>query len=920
MITKNKQLIETDFAVIGGGLAGCSVALELAEAGKKVDLFLKGKLAEDGNSYLLAGGLTAVPILNGIFTGQEGDSIELHIKDTLSAGKELNDKEIVRFCAENFYPEVIEWIRKRGVNFDKSDKADGKFDLHREGGHSKNRIFHVKDTTGKSIMEILGELVKKNKNITLHENHMAIDLITKKKLGKPGEDACLGFFAYDINKNEVKTVKCNSTFVCTGGLGKVFLYTSNSDSATSDGFAMCYRLGLPLANMEFIQFHPTVFYDITATKEGERRFLLTEALRGAGAFLKLEKEGKEDFVLKYDALGSKATRDVVSRAEDVEMRKLGLANVWLDCTKIPEDKLKNDFKNSYEFCLSKGYDLTNEAVPVVYAEHYSNGGVLVGKNSETSLKGCYVIGETSYTGLHGATRLASNSGPECILFGRAAAKDALKTSKPKNISLPVWDPGRAVMSKDKITVKYYWEVIRRTMNALCGMSRNEQRLNAALKIVQDLKEQIREFYWEYNISKDFLEVRNIADTAEAVLKSALVRKETRACNSREDFAEINEQLKGITLVEKGNYARIEKNMTNENNFDEVQDRYRGVLLGCPRGDALGMPIEGWKREQIKKYAPGGKITNFIDPIIVKDAQGKILEEDEFGKIKSWTKDFKAREWTDDSIRTFNVGESIVFCKGLNLFDIAKRDVEEYKKRKRPDGTVFGGYGGTTMKGFENIISGMSPYESGVIGGPGNAPSMMMHPIGMYMHATGELEFGLEYAKLIAKMTHLDPRSVASGVIQASAVYSLLNDCTRDEFLDSILETCKTHEKPLDERFTWYKSGTLLKRIEWVHSNRDKSAEEAFKELGASSAVYQSYPFALFMFQKYWDKPLEGLIETVNFGGDCDTTGAIYGALAGAKNGTKMFPSSWKEGWKDIERIYNCADGIYNLRNNERKSK
>lgn len=549
------QLIETDFGIIGGGLAGCSVALELAEAGKKVELFVKGKLIEDGNSYLLAGGLTAVPILNGVFSGEKEDSVELHVKDTLNAGKGLNDEKIVRLCAERFYPEVIEWLRMKGVNFDKSGNN---FDLHREGGHSKNRIFHVKDTTGKSIMEVLGELVKKNKNITLHENHMAIDLITKKKLGKTGQDSCLGFFVYDIKKDEVKTIKCKSTFVCTGGLGKVFLYTSNSDSATSDGFAMCYRLGLPLANMEFIQFHPTVFYDITAVKEGERRFLLTEALRGAGAFLKLAKEGKEDFVLKYDKLGSKATRDVVSRAEDVEMRKLGLTNVWLDCTKIPEDKLKNDFKNSYEFCLSKGYDMTKDSIPVVYAEHYSNGGVLVGKNSETGLNGCYVIGETSYTGLHGATRLASNSGPECILFGRAAAKDAMNKNHSDNFSLPLWDFGRAVMSKDKITVMYYWEIVRRTMNALCGMSRNEQRLKAGLKIIQGLKEQIREFYWEYKISKDFLEVRNIADTAEAILYSAIARKETRACNAREDFPEMNEELKGITLVEKGNYARIEK--------------------------------------------------------------------------------------------------------------------------------------------------------------------------------------------------------------------------------------------------------------------------------------------------------------------------------------------------------------------------
>lgn len=547
-----KSLIETDCGVIGGGLAGCSIALELAEAGKKVDLFVKGKLIEDGNSYLLAGGLTAVPTFN---LENKKDSYESHIKDTLNAGKGLNNIKIVKYCAEHFYPDVVEWLIKRGVSF---DKDGGNFDLHREGGHSQNRIFHVRDTTGRSIMEVLGDKVKENKKIKVHENHVAIDLITKKKLNITGDDACLGFYVYDMKNDMVKTIKCNGTFVATGGLGKVFLYTSNSDTATADGFAMCYRIGLPLANMEFIQFHPTVFYDPTAIKEGERRFLLTEALRGAGAILKLEKNSKEDFVLKYDPLGSRATRDVVARAEDVEMRKLGLNNIWLDCIKIPAEKLKNDFKNSYEFCLSKGIDITKEPVPVVYAEHYSNGGVLVGDNSETKIKGCYVVGETSYTGLHGATRLASNSGPECILFGGLAARHFLKIKDFENIAIPLWDPGRAVGLKDKITVSYYWEIVRRTMNGLCGMSRNEQRLKAAISVIEALKKHIHDFYWTYKVNKDFLEVRNIADAAEIVLKSALARKETRACHCREDFPEAREEYKRITVIEKGGDARFEE--------------------------------------------------------------------------------------------------------------------------------------------------------------------------------------------------------------------------------------------------------------------------------------------------------------------------------------------------------------------------
>ncbi|VVB77994.1 L-aspartate oxidase [uncultured archaeon] len=541
------DLIKADCGVIGAGLAGAAVALELADAGKKVALFIKNKLTEDCSSYLLAGGLTAVKIPN--FTN---DSFDLHVKETLAAGKGLNDEKIVKYCAEHFYSDVIEWLIKRGIKF---DLQDGEFDLHREGGHSKNRIFHIKDTTGKTIMETLRNLIINHPNITIYENHMVIDLITKDKLQekKSGNDICFGFYVYDITNDYVKTVECEATFVATGGLGKTFLYTSNPDVATGDGFAMCYRRGLPLANMEFIQFHPTVFYDPSATNETERRFLLTEALRGAGAILKLSMNSSEDFVLKYDPMGSKATRDVVSRAEDIEMRKNGLSHVWLDCTKIDKERLKNDFKNSYEFCKKHGYDITKEPVPVVYAEHYSNGGVLVGKNSETEINGCYVLGETSYTGLHGATRLASNSGPECILFAELAAKHFLsQTKSPESIKIPLWRTGSAKESRDKITVGYYWEVVRRTMNALCGMSRSKERLVAALDIIKSLEKSIKEYYWSYKVTKDFLEVRNIVEVAHVIIESALLREESRACHFREDFPKENNKYLNLTLVQKLN--------------------------------------------------------------------------------------------------------------------------------------------------------------------------------------------------------------------------------------------------------------------------------------------------------------------------------------------------------------------------------
>jgi len=552
----DRNFIKTECAVIGAGLAGCSAALELADAGKKVDLFIKKKLFKDCNSYLTAGGLTAVPLINN--KPLKGDSFQKHIKDTLEAGKYLNDKKIVKLCAERFFPDVIQWLSKKGVKFDKSEKGYT-YDLHKEGGHSANRIFHVKDTTGISIMQVLEKLIKNHPNITVHEDHIAIDLVTSAKLKKKGKNTCAGFYVYDVKKDYVKTVSADGVFIATGGLGKVFTYTSNKDIAAGDGFAMCYRAGLPLANMEFIQFHPSVFYDPKAKNETQRRFLLTEALRGAGAIIKTTKDSNEDCILKYHKLGSQATRDVVTRAEDLEMRKNNLKYLWLDCTKIPAKKLKSDFKNSYDFCKSKGIDLTKEPVPIVYAVHYSNGGVLTGSNGETGLKGCYVIGETTYTGLHGATRLASNSAPECVLFGRLAAKHFLLNKNNSKIKIPLWDLGRATKIKDKSLIDNYWETTRKTMTTLCGISRNKKRLADAKKILAELKEKINKFYWDYYICKDFLEARNLADVANIVLDSALKRKESRASHFREDFPKTdNKKYKALTIIQKNKKPKLKK--------------------------------------------------------------------------------------------------------------------------------------------------------------------------------------------------------------------------------------------------------------------------------------------------------------------------------------------------------------------------
>ncbi len=546
---KKLRLIETDCGVIGGGFAGCSAALELAAAGKKVDFFVKGEFAEDCNSCLTAGGLTAVPIVNDAPLGS--DSIEKHVKDTLDAGKGLNNKQVVQFCAEHFFPDVIQWLVGKGVKFDKSEKGY-EFDLHKEGGHSENRIFHSKDRTGAEIMRVLGNLVRKHRNITVHEKHTAIDLVTN-------ESRCSGFYALDVENDYVKAVSCKGVFVATGGLGKVFSHTSNKDFATGDGFAMCYRAGLPLANMEFIQFHPSVFYDPSMVQETERRFLLTEALRGAGAIIKAGKDSREDCILKYDPRGSKATRDVVARAEDVEMRELGVKHLWLDCTKIPKKVLKNDFRNSYEFCFAKGIDLAKEPVPIVYAVHYANGGVVTDSSGATTLKNCYVVGETAYTGLHGATRLASNSAPECILFGRAAAKHFVEHGKAKNVKIPEWDEDNASAIKDKTVLDYYWDTIRMTMTSQCGISRNKANMVTAKNILKQLGKEVNDFYWKYRLCSDFLEIRNIIEVANIILDSALFREESRASHFREDFPKQDDKrFKGLTLVKKGQKPRISK--------------------------------------------------------------------------------------------------------------------------------------------------------------------------------------------------------------------------------------------------------------------------------------------------------------------------------------------------------------------------
>ena len=333
------------------------------------------------------------------------------------------------------------------------------------------------------------------------------------------------------------------------------------------------------------------------------------------------------------------------------------------------------------------------------------------------------------------------------------------------------------------------------------------------------------------------------------------------------------------------------------------------MLGCAIGDALGMPVESWKKEQIQKYA--GRITDFLAPVLVKDENGNLVQQDEFGKLRYWTKDFKRGEYTDDTTLSVALAESLIACRGFNLEDIARRQAAEYTKRLQPDGTVFGGFGQTTIDGFKNLLAGKSPYESGVIGGPGNAPAMKMAPLGLWMHATMNLEKGLHFAHLIGSITHRDPRSLASGVVQAYAVSSLLEGIDRSSFLREITSLCTSVEQETPADYPLADRGTLAECLEWISENCDASADEAHRHLKSNSLVFCSYPFALFMFQKYWDEPVEGLIETVNYGGDCDTTGAMFGALAGARHG-KCWPQHWVEQVQDSARLQELGEQMYRL--------
>ncbi|HZW14372.1 MAG TPA: L-aspartate oxidase [Noviherbaspirillum sp.] len=513
-----------DVAIVGSGLAGLSVALHLAQT-RKVVIVSKRSLL-DGASNWAQGGIAAVL--------DSHDSHEQHIADTLVAGAGLCDEGATRYIIEHGR-EAIEWLIAQGVPFTRDPSAELGFHLTREGGHSQRRIIHAADATGHAVQVTLEQKARSHPNITVLENHFAIDVIKSDKLGAgDGPPYCAGLYVQDVNTGKVMTLAADQTVLATGGAGKVYLYTTNPDTATGDGIAMAWRAGCRVANMEFIQFHPTCLYHPYA-----KSFLISEAVRGEGGVLKLPAEAGaaagQRFMPWHDERAELAPRDIVARAIDFEMKKRGLDYVDLDISHQPPEFLKEHFPTIYARCLELGIDITKQPIPVVPAVHFTCGGVVTDMVGRTDLPGLYAVGETAYTGLHGANRLASNSLLECLVVGRAAAKDIEQQPKPKTIALPAWDESRVTDADEEVVIAHNWDELRRFMWNYVGIVRTTKRLERAQHRIGLLREEIYEYYSHFRITRDLLELRNLVDVAAMIIDSALSRRESRGLHFSQDY-------------------------------------------------------------------------------------------------------------------------------------------------------------------------------------------------------------------------------------------------------------------------------------------------------------------------------------------------------------------------------------------------
>ncbi|HBP9098176.1 L-aspartate oxidase [Escherichia coli] len=527
-----------DVLIIGSGAAGLSLALRLADQ-HQVIVLSKGPVTE-GSTFYAQGGIAAV--------FDETDSIDSHVEDTLIAGAGICDRHAVEFVASNARS-CVQWLIDQGVLFDTHAQPNGEESYHltREGGHSHRRILHAADATGREVQSTLVSKAQNHPNIRVLERSNAVDLIVSDKIGLPGTRRVVGAWVWNRNKETVETCHAKAVVLATGGASKVYQYTTNPDISSGDGIAMAWRAGCRVANLEFNQFHPTALYHPQA-----RNFLLTEALRGEGAYLK-RPDGTR-FMPDFDERGELAPRDIVARAIDHEMKRLGADCMFLDISHKPADFIRQHFPMIYEKLLGLGIDLTQEPVPIVPAAHYTCGGVMVDDHGRTDVEGLYAIGEVSYTGLHGANRMASNSLLECLVYGWSAAEDITRRMPDAHgvSTLPPWDESRVENPDERVVIQHNWHELRLFMWDYVGIVRTTKRLERALRRITMLQQEIDEYYAHFRVSNNLLELRNLVQVAELIVRCAMMRKESRGLHFTLDYPELLTHS-GPSILSPGNH-------------------------------------------------------------------------------------------------------------------------------------------------------------------------------------------------------------------------------------------------------------------------------------------------------------------------------------------------------------------------------